>query len=143
MNRAYVIYILIFILIVLSFFKDLITPDYLNSPHAKFIQELSTADILKSHLNSPIFWILSYGYTLTFILLPYFILKLKFNNRSAKILLYILISLAVVEYACIYINHPFLYKLVVPKINRYLHAPFILFFSLLILKLQKNNTADT
>jgi hypothetical protein len=140
MNKNYIFYALVFGLVLLSFLKDQITPDYLNSEHAAFLKTLSTGEVLKSHITAPLFWLLAYSYSIVFILLPYLIINLKHNQKSAKILLFILVGLAITEYTLIFINDSFLYKLIVPKINRYLHSPYILFFSFLILKLQQNNT---
>jgi hypothetical protein len=142
MNKNYIFYALVIGLISLSFLKDQITPDYLNSEHASFLKTHSTIDVIKSHVTAPLFWLLAYAYTLIFILLPFVIIKLKYNQKSAKILLFILVGLAITEYTLIFINDSFLYRLIVPKINRYLHGPFILFFSFLILKLQQKNIIE-
>jgi len=118
---------LLVILTLLSLLKDKITPDYLNTPEASFLKSSATP-ISETIFSHSIFWLLSFLYSASFILLPYFTLRLTSNKSYAILVLYILTALIVSEYIMVFSNIDFLKIHIVPKINRYIHSPIPLLF---------------
>ncbi len=111
----------------ISFFKDDATPDYLNTSNAYFL--LNAESRLSLITQFPAFWISALLYSLTFALLPYYIVKIVCSDEYALYLLYILLAVAAAEYALVFINHPQIDHAIIPKINRLYHSPiFTLFF---------------
>jgi hypothetical protein len=123
---------LLFILFGLSIFKDMITPDYLNTRAASFMNpaypQYSTA--LSSHLSHPTFWLTAYVYSLLFIIVPSGIINFLVNKEMAIVSFYILLAACLVEYAFIYSGNTLSIVHVVPKINRYFHSPLLTLFLL-------------
>jgi hypothetical protein len=119
---------LIMLLFAISFFKDDITPDYLNTPAAHFLASDSTVRITSFALY-PWFWINALIYSAVFAVLPYFILVRATNKTYAKWVLLLLVLIVSIEYVGIFIHHPKLDTAFIPKINRFYHSPlFTLFF---------------
>jgi|GEM_PF-6650286 hypothetical protein len=136
-------YILLLSLFILGLFKDLITPDYHNSPVACFLnpQHKEYIGVFKSHLSLPVFWIKAYLYTIAYTIIPYFIIKLLYSKQYARYTLCLLSVLVIAEYSLVWIENVALNLHILPKINRYLHSPFITLF--LIAALTLYNHADT
>lgn len=135
--------ILLISLFVLGLFKDVITPDYLNSPVAFFLnpQHKHYIGVLKSHQSLPVFWIKAYLYSLAFTIIPYFIIKMLYSIQYARYTLYTLLILVLTQYILVWLENAELNLHILPKINRYLHSPFITLF--LIAALTLYNHADT
>ena len=136
-------YLLLLSLFILGLFKDLITPDYHNSPVAFFLnpEHKEYTGVLNSHLSLPVFWIKAYLYTVAFTVIPYFIIKLLYTTKYACYTFYLLITLALFQYSLVWLENAELNLHILPKINRYLHSPFITLF--LIAALTLYNHADT
>ncbi len=143
MHNRTVAYLLLLVLFILGLFKDKITPDYLNSPVAFFLNpnHKHYLGVLHSHLLLPQFWLKAYLFTVAFCIVPYFIIKLLYSTQYACYTLYLLIALAVAQYSIVWLENTELNVHVLPKINRYLHSPFITLFLIAALTLYKN--ADT
>jgi FtsH-binding integral membrane protein len=122
--------LLLLLLVAVSFFKDEITPDYRNTPHAGFLspQYLATsrAATLFSHTG---FWLLAATYSLCFIVLPVLIIRFAFNNRQlTRFTLWLHIGLVAMLYAAVFLNSTTVDMIFVSKVNRYLHSPIITLF---------------
>jgi hypothetical protein len=118
---------LIVLLFVISFLKDDITPDFLNTPKALFLKDAPIR--LFTLFSNPVFWILAIGYSVLFTVLPYFIMQIACSEQYAKYVLIILASIAVSEYVMIWANYQVLDHYIIPKVNRFYHSPlFTLFF---------------
>jgi general stress protein CsbA len=121
--------IFLVVLIAMSFFKDNFTPDYLNSPEAFFlnpINHLSRISTLQTHYQ---FWLMSFLYSLIFIIFPFCIIHLYFGNKTlSRFVMIILMVIFALIYLMIFANSSILDKAIIPKINRYFHSPIIVFF---------------
>jgi hypothetical protein len=129
----------------LSIFKDVITPDYLNTRAASFMNPShpQNANALSSHFSHPTFWLLAYAYSLLFIIIPVGIIRYLVNKELAISSFYILSAICIVEYAMIYSGNTLSIVHVVPKINRYFHSPLLTLFLLASFTLYKQHDNQT
>lgn len=132
-------YILIVLLLVISLAKDYITPDYLNTPSATFLNpnHPSYLPIGASHLAHPAFWLIAYFYSLLFIIIPAAIIYNLSSKELLKPVLCLFIGAFLFEYALLYSQHAIALKNILPKINRYFHSPLITLFLLAAFTLYK------
>lgn len=124
--------LLLLILISMSLFKDVLTPDYLNTRAASFMNPRNPNYVaaLPSHLSHPTFWIVSYLYSLLFVILPVGIVYYWVNKNASRITFFLLLSICLLEYVMILSGHTLSIVHIVPKINRYFHSPLLLLFLL-------------
>jgi hypothetical protein len=117
------------ILLTLGIFKDSITPDYLNTPTAYFLnpKHPDYVGIWRSHWQMPKFWIIAYLYSILHILIPFYIIKLIYGKSRSRYALYVLVLVFMVQYGILYTNIEFLTTKLLPKINRYFHSPLLIF----------------
>jgi hypothetical protein len=126
-DRHMITLCLLALLFAISFFKDDFSPDYLNTPDAAFLGDLSNRP--HSVFDFPLFWISAFAYSCLFCVLPYYTLKSGTNRSFAKTVagLFLLIMLA--EYLMILLGNNRLDTSIIPKVNRFYHSPiFTLFF---------------
>lgn len=118
------------ILVVISFFKDSITPDYLNSPAAHFLNPKHSANLSMMDLYNgyPLFWIKAHLYSALFVLIPSLIIYQWYNIELARITFVALLLLYFLEYLIVWLHIPSLNIHLLPKVNRYFHSPFICLF---------------
>lgn len=121
---------LLLIIMGISLLKDHLTPDYRNTPAARFLDpHLLTQHRLQTLFTHPMFWTKSLLYSLVFVLLPTYTIQQAFNQKTlTKLTLLGLSTLAIALYACIFIQSNTLDHLLVSKINRYLHSPILVLF---------------
>lgn len=118
---------LILLLFAISFFKDDITPDYLNTPNAYFLK--LTGSRLATLSAFSLFWFTAIVYSLAFAIVPYYILKTACNQQFAQYIFILLLLIMIVEYVLIFAANPKIDTAIIPKINRFYHSPiFTLFF---------------
>lgn len=118
---------LLVILFAVSFFKDDVTPDYLNTDAAYFLKEAPSR--ISTVISNPWFWLKSFVYSSLFVYLPYVILSRSTSLAFAKMIAILFIAIAIGLYMMIWIQVPRLDISVIPKINRFFHSPiFTLFF---------------
>jgi hypothetical protein len=136
--------VLLTVLLVLGVFKDSITPDYLNSPSAYFLNPNHPGylGVWPSHVLQPSFWIIAYGYSLLHILIPFLIIKLVHGNIEAKYTLYLLIFVFAIQYGIIFTNIEFLVTKLLTKVNRYFHSPLLSFILIAGFTLVNKNESD-
>ncbi len=119
---------LIMLLFAISFFKDDITPDYLNTPDAHFLAS-ENINRFASLIQHPWFWSKAIVYSGIFAVLPFFILLRTTHKTYAKWVLWLLLLIVGMEYVGILVHQPRLDMAIIPKINRFYHSPlFTLFF---------------
>ena len=125
-------YSLMLVLFGISLLKDLITPDYLNTPEAAFLnpQDPAYTGILESHVQYPMFWIKAYLYSLLFIIIPSGIFYCLIPHSLVKITIYIFVIVFVLEYLLLFSGNRLAIVHIVPKINRYFHSPILTLFLL-------------
>ena len=131
MKTSTVIGIILFLcLFWISFYKDDITPDYKNTSNALFLDPgLSGHEgNLSTLVSHRYFWIVSFLYSGLFILLPWAIVLLLFDKKTAMIAGVILTGFFIVEYLLVFIHIPIFSDHILPKVNRYFHSPIITFF---------------
>ncbi len=143
MNRSSKIsgYGCLILLFAISLFKDAITPDYLNTPNAFFLNPAykDYHSALSSHIVFPFFWIKAYLYSICFIVLPYFTVKLLYSQATAKLIFFMLVGIMCIEYLLVYAGIPSFNIHLLPKVNRYFHSPFITLFIIAVLTLLSQN----
>jgi len=137
MSKRIKIYVIFFLLVLLSLLKDDFTPDYLNTPDASFLapQNLSVSR-LSTVLTNPFFWFCSILYTIFFILIPVYVLYLKNELKPAKWCGIALSIAAVALYASIFLESKSLDVHLIPKINRYFHSPIFTLFLVAAIKIK-------
>ncbi|MCE2787883.1 MAG: hypothetical protein ACK44P_01295 [Bacteroidota bacterium] len=137
MSKRIKIYVIFFLLVLLSLLKDDFTPDYLNTPDASFLapQNLSVSR-LSTVLTNPFFWFCSILYTIFFILIPVYVLYLKNELKPAKWCGIALSIAAVALYASIFLESKALDVHLIPKINRYFHSPIFTLFLVAAIKIK-------
>jgi hypothetical protein len=117
------------VLLALSFFKDNLTPDYLNTGAAAFLSPNNQSSRLTTLGTNPLFWIISFIYSTCFTLLPYLIIDYYFDNkRLSRFVLFVHLTLFVVIYILVFMNNNIFDKAFVPKLNRYYHSPIMVLF---------------
>jgi hypothetical protein len=121
---------LLVLLFILSFFKDNLTPDYLNSPAAAFLDPALNAGTSRIYLIVPhrVFWIKAVCYSALFSVLPYTILRKSSNPVFARYVLYCFAAIGTGLYILILANNRLLDTAIVPKINRFYHSPILTLF---------------
>jgi hypothetical protein len=121
---------LLLLLLVISVFKDDITPDYRNTPNAAFLSpETLQSSRISTLLTHPLFWLSALIYTILFTLLPTLIIKFTFQQKSLTAFTsYVLGCISILLYLAIFANSPLLDQVVVSKVNRYLHSPILVLF---------------
>jgi hypothetical protein len=118
---------LVALLFAISFFKDDFTPDYLNTPDARFIEQAHSR--FHTLFEFPSFWLTAIIYSLLFCVLPYFVLRNATTQSFANIIFVLLIAVIVMEYSMIFIGTASIDRYIIPKVNRSFHSPlFTLFF---------------
>jgi hypothetical protein len=117
-------------LVVISFFKDFITPDYLNSPAANFLnpKHSTNLSIIELYYTYPLFWIKAHLYSALFVIIPSLIIYQWYNIELARITFIVLLLLYFLEYLIVWLHIPSLNIHLLPKLNRYFHSPFISLF---------------
>lgn len=132
-------YVLIVLLLVISLAKDSITPDYLNTPSAAFLNpnHPSYLSIGASHLAHPAFWLMAYCYSLLFIVIPAGVIYNLSSKALLKPVLYLLVGVFLFEYLLLFSQQTIAVKHILPKINRYFHSPLITLFLLAAFTLYK------
>jgi hypothetical protein len=137
--------LLIIILLGLGIFKDEITPDYLNSPSAYFLNpnHPNYIGIWQSHIKMPMYWTLAYSYSLLHIIIPAYIIRLLYSKLEARYTLYILFCIFLIQYGILYTNVDFMVTKVLTKINRYFHSPILTFMLIAVFTLFNKNEADS
>lgn len=132
-------YALLVLLFIISLGKDYITPDYLNTPSATFLNphHPSYLPIGASHLAHPAFWLVAYCYSILFIIIPTGIVYNLSSKELLKPVLYLFVGVFLFEYALLYSQHSIAIKNILPKINRYFHSPLITLFLLAAFTLYK------
>ncbi len=132
-------YLLLLMLLIISLAKDSITPDYLNTPSATFLNPYhpSYLPIGASHLAHPSFWLIAYGYSILFIIIPAGIIYNLSSKELLKPVLFLFIGVFLFEYILLYSQQPIAVKHILPKINRYFHSPLITLFLLAAFTLYK------
>ena len=132
MNKSPKYALLVFIaLLVMSMLKDFLTPDYRNTPNALFLspEALQGANRLSTLFSRPFFWLISISYSLFFVFVPSLIVKLTFQKKEfTKLTITGLSFILVVLYIAIFLNMQVLDKVIVSKLNRYLHSPILVLF---------------
>jgi peptidoglycan/LPS O-acetylase OafA/YrhL len=138
--NKYIAYVLIISLFILGLFKDRITPDYHNSPVSVFLNPASNSyiGVGSSHIKYPLYWSLAYLYSISFVVIPYIIIRLLYDHKVALFTLYVLLAILFAEYIIVWVENPKLSLHILPKLNRYLHSPFITLFLIAALTLYKN-----
>lgn len=133
--------LLLLLLISLSLFKDVITPDYLNTRAASFMNPINPHYVaaLPSHLSHASFWIVAYLYSLLFVLLPAGIVYFWVNKSASQFTLFLLLGICMLEYVMILSGNTLSVVHIVPKINRYFHSPLLLLFLLASFTLYTKN----
>lgn len=121
---------LLLLLLVISVFKDDITPDYRNSPPASFLSpNMLTQSRIATIFTHPLFWLTALAYTTLFVILPTLIIRFTFKQKNLTAFTgYLIGGIAFLLYLAIFINSPLLDQLFVSKVNRYLHSPILVFF---------------
>ena len=119
---------LIALLFAISFFKDDVTPDYLNTHQAQFIG--TATNRIETFLEQPQFWIIAIIYSSFFVILPYYIVKRSRNQRFSNYVLIFLLLVMCLEYILILINNNKIDIAIIPKINRFYHSPIFTLFLL-------------
>jgi hypothetical protein len=132
-------YLLLTLLLLLSLAKDYITPDYLNTPSATFLNpnHPSYIPIWASHQVHPAFWLLAYTYSIVFIIVPAAIIYNLSSKELLKPVLIIFVAIFVIEYGLVYSQQSIATKHILPKVNRYFHSPLITLFLLAAFTLYK------
>jgi hypothetical protein len=125
-------YILLVILFIISIFKDDLTPDYLNTPSAFFMnpENIGYVSALISHQHYPLFWVKAYCYSLLFIAIPSAISFFLFPRPLFFITVGLLAGVCVIEYGILFSGYAPAIVHVLPKLNRYFHSPLITLFLL-------------
>ena len=142
-NKWYAAGVFLLILL-LSFLKDEISPDYRNTPEALFLspEELTTTR-LATLLTHGFFWIKALIYSLCFVGLPTLLIHFAFKQENlTKFTLILQIAIMALLYASILIQSTTIDYVLVSKVNRYLHSPIITLFlwaAFTITKLQSKN----
>jgi hypothetical protein len=124
-------FLLIASLFLIGLLKDEITPDFRNTDAAFFLNPKHDAyqGVWVSFLNYPKFWFIALMYSGLFILIPASAVYLIYQNKIwAKWTAFLLLAIAGIQYGILLTESKFLIFHVIPKVNRYLHSPFILFF---------------
>lgn len=144
-KRKLLAFSLLLYLIVISLYKDEITPDYKNTPSAYFLnpKHNNYLGVLQSHRTYPQFWILAYLYSLSFVIIPYLVVRLLYSKEIGLIALYLLSATLFVEYFIVWAEIPVLVERILPKINRYFHSPIICLFLIAAFTLLKNADSKT
>jgi len=120
---------LFIVLLGFSFFKDNFSPDFLNSPSARFLDPVYHVARFTSIKTDSIYWLAAILYSLIFIYLPYKIVAFYFeNNVLTKFTLYALTAMCTSIYIMIFLNMHILDYGIIPKVNRYFHSPIIVLF---------------
>lgn len=121
---------MLLVLFTLSFFKDEFTPDYLNSETALFLSPDNLAGVSRTSTIIPhySFWLMAFGYSFVFVLLPYYIINLCTGPAFSQLVFWGLFAVLLGEYVMIFINSSFLDHAIIPKINRFYHSPIITLF---------------
>lgn len=121
---------LLFILFVISFFKDDFTPDYRNTPSALFLSPDRLAASRLSTIGSHgLFWLMALIYSSCFIVLPTAIIKVVFQQKSlTQFTLLLHVGIVTALYLSIFANVQAIDMIFVSKVNRYLHSPIITLF---------------
>lgn len=131
------------LLLLASFFKDELTPDYLNTPAAAFLSapaEGPRVATLGSHTG---FWIASVLYSLLFVLLPYFIIRLYSANRNlARLVLAVHAGVCILIYLMVFAGSTTLDRAIIPKLNRYFHSPIMTLFFIAAFTLSRKRHAE-
>lgn len=140
-QSKWIAYTLLVILMALGLFKDIITPDYLNTPGAYFLnpKHPDYLGVFASHLAYPLFWIRAYAYSIVHIIIPYFIIKYLYSNTEATYTAIILIAVCLSLYVMLYIDIQFVTTRILTKVNRYFHAPLLSFILIAGFTLFKRN----
>ncbi|MFN9113207.1 MAG: hypothetical protein ACK5XN_24325 [Bacteroidota bacterium] len=132
MNRSQKYALVVFIaLLCMSLLKDVITPDYRNTSNALFLspEALHGASRVSTLFSKPDFWVIGILYSLFFVFVPTLIVKLTFQKKEFTLLTFTGLSLIlVVLYVAIFLNMQVLDKVLVSKLNRYLHSPILVLF---------------
>jgi len=121
---------LLICLFALSFFKDDITPDYLNTEAAAFLAPESAESRIMSLGTNFSFWFIAFVYRLAFAIIPYFIIRLTCDPVFAKYVFILFTAIFLGEYLLILVNIKFLDVALIPKINRFYHSPIPTLFLL-------------
>ncbi|MCU0423914.1 MAG: hypothetical protein MUC81_14005 [Bacteroidia bacterium] len=129
-TRKWILPVLFILAIALGLLKDMITPDYRNTPAAWFLNPIyCEAGRLNTILLYPIFWLKAIIYTGIYIAIPTLVIRFAFENPSlTRLTLGLMVVVSVGLYVSILLNHEYLDRLLVSKINRYLHSPIITMF---------------
>ncbi len=130
-----VIYFILLLLVSLG--KDLFTPDYLNTPTASFLQPNQNNGLTDIFIHHPGFWVLSFLYSVLFIILPFLIIRIIYKNQMAMFSLWILMALALTIYLMAWSQIDFLQHHILPKFNRYFHSPILTFILVAIFNINK------
>ena len=132
MNKSQKYALLVFMAVLgMSLLKDVITPDYRNTPNALFLSPdaLKGASRFSTLFSKPFFWLISIWYSIFFVVIPTLIVKLTFQkNEFTKLTFTGLSLILVVLYVAIFLNMQVLDKVIVSKLNRYLHSPILVLF---------------
>jgi hypothetical protein len=121
---------LLICLFALSFFKDDLTPDYLNTEAAAFLAPENEESRIMSIGSNFSFWFMAFVYSLAFAIIPYYIIKISCDLIFARYVFLLFVAIFLGEYLLILINMKFLDVALIPKINRFYHSPIPTLFLL-------------
>lgn len=130
-NRNQIIAVLLFaVLLWVSFYKDLYSPDYRNTLSAAFLAPgAHEGSRLHTFFTHSTFWIKSILYSFLFIVLPAAVIHFAFLNKwLTRYTAAMMGFLFVLIYGLVLIDHPTLDVVIVSKVNRYFHAPVLTMF---------------
>lgn len=121
---------LLFLLLIVSIYKDNFTPDYRNTPNASFLNpDLLEGNRLTTFITHYKFWIVAVIYSSLFLVIPTLIIQYTFKQKNlTRFTLYCLIGIASILYLSILINSSTLDYIIVSKVNRYFHSPILVLF---------------
>lgn len=120
-------------------YKDLLSPDYLNTLNAGFLDPHYSVERFFGHIQ---FWTGAVLYTGLFILLPFLILLFWFGSGIAKAGGIILSTAAILEYIIILSRSEVFMYHILPKVNRYLHSPIPTLFLIALFTLNERKNGS-
>jgi hypothetical protein len=143
-NNRIIALVLFVTLVALSFLKDNLTPDYLNTPAASFLNPNQQMSRLATWSSHPLFWSMACLYSLLFTLLPYWIIAFYTGNKKlSQFVLFLHFAVYISIYVLIMANMNIFDRAIVPKLNRYYHSPvMVLFFIAAFTLSQRKHVKD-